>query len=167
MRSSRVALATIAVVFLLASRESWASVPAPPDLQFAFSQDIDDEWSLVTAGSGIAVFATTRLVRLDGSRVTIVERWEYENPRPQNDAKSSQANVEYDCDARKLRLINVAYFAGNHFTGDRLPSEESYVGWQAVWAGSAGEAMMEWACAHSRTIAAGRDTDASTTPGSR
>jgi len=129
------------------SSDALADVPAGPEWEFIFSLEVSDDWTIVNGDDDFAIFATKVNARRDGDRVTISQRWEYTQPLRESGALSTRPRVEYDCTARKSRLISVVYFEKNNLAGNILSSDTTkHEQWDAVVPGTRGEAMMEWAC---------------------
>ena len=115
-----------------------------------FSPNAYAEWTAVgTANSIYAAFADKDSIKRSGAGVTMVGLYDFRKQDRTPTGKGLYSTVvlrEYDCEARRVRLVSAIDFSGPMGTGEPVDTITSVRRWVEVAAGGIDEAYWKVAC---------------------
>ena len=108
------------------------------------------DWTAVgTANEIYAAYADTASIRSSGAMTTMVGLYDFRRQdfTPEGRALFSTVVLrEYDCAARRVRLLNAVDFSGHMAAGDAVSISESPGRWEDVLAEGIDDAYLHVAC---------------------
>jgi len=132
---------------------SCSTLALTPALAFALlitSGDATAEWTAVGRGDAIfAAYADKTTIRARGANVSMFGLYDFRKQDFTPEGKALYSTVvlrEYDCKARRVRLLSAIDFSGHMGAGEPVSTSAREGRWEAVVPGALDEAYWNIAC---------------------